>query len=628
MCCIMNKQMKKIFPFIFLLSVVNVHAQRTDNELERDSVLQWIYFNQALKSQAYQPVKDDKTGFTYSVWQQKITDTLIKWFEQSYLQRGLFIKFYRNQMRNSAGGAPGLHSYGTHIYSSASSFKNGKVDLNVEAGETMRLGINEFPGRYIKNFNPDDKHLFLEKLPWNVTGAESELKKIGLERGIHPGFSNYRTYVYHYTAGGNDYTKASIVISQNNGWPFKQLTVGEVLNLMDKQLANYPAFTKKPFFSYMRDLMNSHIERLQPYLNQIAIVRDGLMPSGESYEDGAGHIIINPEHIVNGYPIEELNSPELFHVVSAPQEVLDKTKTDNPLWVYMDLPKMKGKFFDASMQNGEQYLAYSLLKNFNFDYVYNFFFAAEKSKGVAYKPLNEPVKSSGKPGSAVTVSTMAASKKNEPSTILYEDFAGYADGATSQSGWHAEFGQENRYPVATVHSVEGVKGKWVSFPGHTTFYPDYKKLLPGNFTVSFDVYYKKAERYRSPFTFALVTNTSKTKQPLDLSYSVISNYETNMQFHIALDSYAENYEVTYSKRIAGEGRESSSRVISGPAKSDAAAHVTITVNGTAVRITVNDKPIMNDAGYLPPGTKFEKYGWANLSGSPDIFLSNIYIKSL
>lgn len=618
--------MKKIILFILLLSVSIAHAQRSDRELERDSVLKWIYFNTTLKTQIYKPVKDNVSGLTYSVWQQQITDTLIKWIEQSYLQRGLLIKFYKNQMRKWVGGAPVLHSYGTHIYSYATAFKNGKIDLSGEFGETMRFGINEFPGKYISGFNPDGKLLFLEKLPWNATGTEKEWKEIGLEQGIHPKFSNFKTYVYHYTAGGNDYTKASLIISQNNEWPFKQLTVGEVLTLLDKQLANYPAFSKKPYFSYMRDVMNSHKERLQPYLNEIAIVRDGLLPSGESYNDGAGHIIINPEHIINGYPLEELNSPELFHVVSATQAVLDKAKTDKPMWVYMDFPRIKGKLFDATMQNGEQYLAYSLLQNFNFDYVYNYFFTPEKVKGIAYKPLKEPMKSVPPTATAVNLSETAKANKSDAATVLYEDFAGCADGATAQPGWHTDFGQADRYPVATVHSIKGQKSKWVSIPAHTTFYPDYKKPLPQNFSVSYDLYFEKAERYRSLFTFALVTNKTKIKQPLDLSYSVISRYETNIQFHLGLDSYAENYEYNNDKRVNDDKITKHGYV--GPAKPDAVAKVIITIKGPAVTITVNGKEVMNDANYLPPGIRFERYGWANLSGVPGIYLSNIYIKGL
>lgn len=617
--------MKKNFLVILLLSVFGANAQRTNRELERDSVLRWAYFNAALKPQAYKPVKDKLSGFTYSVWQQQIADTLLKWVQQSYLPRGLMIRLRKGEARYSVGGSPVLHSYGVNFYSYVSAFYDGKVDLGGEFGYAMGLNINEFPGKYIEGFNPAGMHLFLEKARFSTGDNEKELKEDGIEPGLHPRFSAYRTYLNHFHSGGKAYTQTSFILSPDNEWPFKQLTVGELLDLLEKQLATYPAFDQKTYFNVFRDHLKAQKERLKPHLNEIAVVKDGLIASGNDYIDEEGHKIIDPGYILN--PYQPTGSfPEYFHVVTPKRAVLEQAKTDKPLWVHMQLPDIIGKPFDSSMRSGRQFMAYSLLRNFNFDYVYNYFFAPERVRGTAYKPLNEPLKSIPSAAPPAFLSETAIARQNEPATILYEDFAGYPNGAAAQQGWHTDFGQAGVYPVATVHSIGGQEGKWIDIPRHTTLYPDYKKKLPENFSISYDVFFSKAKSYRAPFTFAIVTDRQKIKQPLDISYSVINRYETNIQFHIALDSYGENYETTYSKRA--DDIETSQRAITGPATPDTAARVVITVKGTAVTITINGKEVMNDAGYLPPGTKFEKYGWANLDGVPGIYLSNVYIKSL
>lgn len=50
-----------VFPF-------SVVAQNTDYERQRDTILQWVYFNNAIKPVAYKPLQ--KNGKTYSVYQR------------------------------------------------------------------------------------------------------------------------------------------------------------------------------------------------------------------------------------------------------------------------------------------------------------------------------------------------------------------------------------------------------------------------------------------------------------------------------------------------------------------------------------------------------------------------------
>ena len=62
-------------------------AQRTDYEITRDTITQWIYYDNVLKKQIYKPVKLSD-GSVYSSWQQTFPDSLQRWVQASLYPRG------------------------------------------------------------------------------------------------------------------------------------------------------------------------------------------------------------------------------------------------------------------------------------------------------------------------------------------------------------------------------------------------------------------------------------------------------------------------------------------------------------------------------------------------------------
>jgi hypothetical protein len=124
----------------------------------------------------------------------------------------------------------------------------------------------------------------------------------------------------------------------------------------------------------------------------------------------------------------------------------------------------------------------SIINNFNFDYVYNFFFAPEKVKGQPYKPRHSPVLKE-----AVMVSSKSATGKIatlDKSIHFFEDFSTTSVGK-KPTGWYAKTNHNGVSPVVTT--VDGTSENWAIIAGNSLIPTNLKKPLPQNFTLSYDV---------------------------------------------------------------------------------------------------------------------------------------------
>jgi hypothetical protein len=145
------------------LSPGTSYAQRTDQEIARDTITSRIYYNNVLKSKTYKPVTVN--GFTYSVWQQQITDSLQKWVQQSYLPRAAAFRIEKVVGSGYQSTAP-FQTYGVTfmLYPVSYSGITKKLDVGGEASDALAFIVNQPMGKYIKEFNPGGTHFFYDKL--------------------------------------------------------------------------------------------------------------------------------------------------------------------------------------------------------------------------------------------------------------------------------------------------------------------------------------------------------------------------------------------------------------------------------------------------------------------------------
>lgn len=619
--------MKKYTAFaILLLAVYTAQAQRSDTELNRDSILDWRYLVNPPKQQTYKPIKDNNVpGSSYTAWQQQAAVMLFNWVQQSYSPRGLVI---RNLLTENQqwwlSGAPALHSYGIQLAGFAAHFRNGKLDLRCcEIGHYMGLAFNGFPGDYLQGgFNPDGLYLFAEQAQFSTGDTDDKLKSEGIDRQILSHLHPYRTYLDHYHDNGKGWNRIGVVVAKNNEWPFKPVLVKEVVDYINRQLTAYPGIAQKN--PYAMEAVKKALERLKPYYNEATKLKETNFYNA-MLKDESDHAILDPRVIINGLSIDK-TFPEYRMLVSASRQTIEQSKTDKPLWLYMTFSRNGEAIanptqFDPRFSTERDHLVNTLLRNFNFDYVSNWLSQPEKMKGVAYTPVNAPAKSSANNITAPVSTSPAATVKNkDPYTILYEDFEGYQTGAFSAKNWHTYGRSGHSFENATLSTVNGQMGKWISIPDLYTFYPDFTKSLPASFTVNYDVYFGSTiSNKRTPIYFRLDTydNNPKKSNPIDL-HDINRN---GFQFSFALSGEAETskryMEAKYDELIK-------SIKITG-LKANDVVRVSVSVNGSSLAITVNGKEVMRDDTALPAGKTFKRYGW--YCGEASIYLSNIFVKS-
>ena len=611
----------------FLIAAYYSEAQRSDNELNRDSVTGWRYVvNSPNPKAVYMPIKSQyANGAVYSVWQQQASDMLINWIQQSYLPRGLVMRtIAKGDQRWYVDGNGPLHSYGVNFLGYAASFVQGKIDLHCcEQGQRLQAGFNDFPGVYINGFNPESLHFFAEQASFTSGDDDVQLSKEDINKKIQSSLYGCRTYLDHYHDNGQQMFKIGVVVPKNDEWPFKPLLVKDAVAYINQQLATYPDIMQKN--PYSAEPVKKALERLKPYYNEVAKLKSAINYNN-ALNDGAGHYLLNPEVIINGQSIDK-TFPEYNILVSTTQQTISQTKTDNPLWVYFNLTPtnvvIQGNLakFDTKFGTGIAHMVYSLLHNFNFDYVNKWLSRPEAMKDVAYTPVNAPTPSSGNTISApVNVSTTVAAKNKDTYTILYEDFDAYPAGTLSAKGLHTYGHDGHSFENATLIKVSGQTGKWISIPYAYTLYPDFTKPLPISFTVNYDVYFdSKISNKRAPVYFRLDTKDPDLKKsnPIDL-HDINRN---GFQFALALSG-----ETEISKRFMDvKYDEVVGKVSIASLKENDVTHVSISVNGAAVSVSVNGKEVMHDNNTLPAGKTFKRCGW--YCDVPGIYIGNIYIKS-
>ena len=149
-------------------------------------------------------------------------------------------------------------------------------------------------------------------------------------------------------------------------------------------------------------------------------------------------------------------------------------KNDQPQWIVVS--------WTASVTEpiGKQ-LHESVINNFNFEYLYDFFFDPVKVKGKPYQSLRPPLYKEA----VVVMGASDASKKNatDKKIHFFEDFSTTAIGK-NPVGWRTVM--DAKGATGTVTKLDGLNGNWVT--GNFPMTPNkLTKPLPQDFTFSYEL---------------------------------------------------------------------------------------------------------------------------------------------
>jgi hypothetical protein len=258
--------------------------------------------------------------------------------------------------------------------------------------------------------------------------------------------------------------------------PFEKVTIGEFFTQVEKQLPvwqNIEPVSAENFSKAQKNLARLK-EKYKSKWNSIAemklsrtqITLQTFVNATEGYDD-----MFDTKDIYGKEGTEAT-----FPILKVKQATRELCKTDQPQWLVIrwDLGMERQPYF--------LHLHESILNNFNFDFVYNYFFNPEKIKGQTYKPLRSP---SFKETAVIKEASETSKKMTADKNIFFfEDFSTTAPGK-KPIGWQAKFA--NAGTTGVVTNPEGLNGNWVELRGHYINATLLKKPLPQNFTLSYDL---------------------------------------------------------------------------------------------------------------------------------------------
>lgn len=387
--------MKCLFLYsISFLLLTNVYGQPDMQQRIQDSIIGWkTVYN--FKGKLYKPFVID--GQTFSPYQQSLRDSFITWMQRTYIPIGGWGDIYQKDFTSRQNKYPMPQCIGmtAGFYGLYKSSKTGKYQMTAnEDHNDVFIYVNTLSG--INNAlllsSPDGFYFTMPKDNYASTFTDKSVIDAVKDFGLHSDnrFSKYLVYFM----GQNWVT---VVLTPGNKLPIEQLTKGEVLTLCEKGLqrefesqkrdarhmsSNNPSY----YAGVLKDLdeklypqcvknLNALKEKYKSKLNEPAVLYGWAGPSFSEFT--------SPDNLPTLFVEDWYQSIPGYQVYRYSKEAFENSKKDKPLWIEITWPLQKA---------GTRVKAYevhrAMLRYFNYDYVYDYFFNPGNIKGQTYAPTN------------------------------------------------------------------------------------------------------------------------------------------------------------------------------------------------------------------------------------------------
>jgi hypothetical protein len=622
--------MRLIITFLFLTITTCVFAQN-HNEAYESLSIGWIKtYNY---KGASKPLQVDEKK--YSVSQLSIADSFANWMQASYKPIGSLgeIKKYvtprKNQYHERYNEAV-PYSYGANAHSYTFLRQtNGKWQPYLNFANNWTIAANEIPldNREI-DFNTSQACLFtlpmydeqyLKEYPESDEAKTRKLYSISW----HPLIKKY--ICLNLKPSKTPGVHHLVILSKNNRIPFLQVTIGEAIQFSENAFPVKYAEQKKTVIeqnSYNATHLKTALDALEKKFN---LAKTTLVQLREKYKNR----LTEKAYLRSSYSIQDLtNGADIFANGDAKSdgnfsksnplyrvdpEMQAKCSTDKPQWIVI-------KWYGGRMDEVPyRHMHESILNNFDFDYVYNFFFEPEKVKGKKYKPLG----SLDPEEKIVITEPSATSKKNstDASVYFFEDFSQNATGQ-KPIGWKTSMNSNAQYPVVT--SVKNLEGKWLEFIGHspvTTQKINYP--LPQDFDLSFDLAVPKDIPWGAKaFTLHLGTAKNYVENGPCINLRIRAGFsgrpgETSIECKFG-NSYPVNVNPYYDATGFSNDKEINKITIR------------LEKRGESLSYFINKNKITEISNAVPPGTAFNWLQFMHSRSDGDtekFYISNIKIST-
>ncbi|HMG93355.1 MAG TPA: hypothetical protein VK589_25030, partial [Chryseolinea sp.] len=426
--------MKKIVLIILVfLSIGKSIAQPIPRQSIENDIIGWM------KVYHFKGAKEPKKIHhrLYSVAQLSICDTLPNWMQASYMPKGALgdvKKTLSPQLglyNQHTGGQP--QSYGAYSKTYIELKYNSSKKLEPFTNSNVYWGViaNQIPGDWpVRDICTPNQYYF--------TMPSFESSEIGPERAKElydlSKIENLKPYLTLWVkntgfGGGNEV----VLLCKDNKSPFVKISKGEYLKEMEKAIPRYYEGEKKKISAReqgVQERVNREVKQLDEKIERFT---DGLNRNKDKYKNRLDELAMTGAQpslndldngrdlFSGGYLTDPESTSGRLPVYKVDPTMAELCKKDKPQWIMIS--------WNYSPNDPiEKHQHESIINNFNFDYVYNFFFNPEKVRGQPYKPLRSPLyKEAVVVAAASEVATKNAADKN---IHFFEDFSTTAAGKT------------------------------------------------------------------------------------------------------------------------------------------------------------------------------------------------------
>lgn len=374
--------MKKHYLLICLLfCATKLPAQSTQQQWIRDSVIGWEKMY-SFKGKVYKPLITE--GQTYSPYQQSVRDSFITWMQRTYTPKaGLGTVFERKYVTTQKYG-PVPQGIGADflIWSVAFDKTGKKLERIPETWTPVYIYTNKLMGINDLTIlcSPQQNFFTMPAQNYSSTFNDPSFLPYIKEYGLHDN-DRFKKFMVYF-----DGSKVNIVLIPGNSLPIRQITKGELLQALEDAIPDIVIKEKadRGTNKYEQDRVDSEFkprwlktianlkEKYKSKLSEWAYVTTQYGPiTADLYS-------VDEDFFVEGKP----QYGKGFAIYQFDKAAIEKSKQDKPLWITISWQPQK----PGSLPKNAN-LHQAMLRNFNFEYVYNYFFNPEKVKETAYYPL-------------------------------------------------------------------------------------------------------------------------------------------------------------------------------------------------------------------------------------------------
>lgn len=350
------------------------------------------------------PVGKQLGNRTYSAKQIGYSQKFVEWMQQSYLPKGCLgdAHYYQNYIpkfsgtNSLLGNAIDMHRQALpHLYGAFSAMYmylkkdgEGKFVPQNNLADYWHIAANQL--EYISNpvsfiSSTEEYYFVMPDFNDNTKGYNTTDKTASnlMDFDNHKNIKGYKHFYIPPKIIGDVSQYVVIITKDNEPLPFEKITIGEFFTQAEKQFPIWQKIDPLPAEKYAQAQKN--LARLkEKYQNKWNNIAELQLSSQITLND----FVNAKEDYYDMFDNKDMDGKEgantVFPILKVKKTALELCKTDNPQWLVIR--------WTMSMPNEKynNYLHESIINNFNFEYVYNFFFDPGKVKGQAYKPLHSP----------------------------------------------------------------------------------------------------------------------------------------------------------------------------------------------------------------------------------------------